>query len=172
MWTRFNKKAGVGLRWSKEGDSAPIYQVPEDASAFNAKPHEAGSTVPGIAFSESSSDLGLGIETGMHFASVRPEDEGIYRCENQVSASEAKVLLKVDCQWSAWGAWSACSRDCVEEGAGQLGKATRTRKPAPPKNGGLECDPKDATQERNCPYKIEANPESGVKFCPGIYVHI
>ncbi len=163
VWTRFNKKAGEGLQWSK--DNQTLYTVPSNLSHYSSEFHNG--SIDGHQFTELTSDLGLGIETTMLIEEMTSEDEGTYECSNKVAASEVKVLLKVDCQWSEWGSWSSCSKSCIPESTGQLGVATRTRTSTPPKNGGLECDPNDAQDQRNCPYKTEGDSSSGVKFCPG-----
>ncbi len=163
VWTRFNRRAGNNLQWL-QGDKI-IYQLPALPQYYSTIP-KAGS-LPGLSFSEETSDLGLGITSTLFIESMDAEFEGTYSCKNDVSQSKAQVLMREDCRWGEWSEWSRCSKDCVDENSGQLGFAKRSRPSVAPRNGGRDCEEIDGIDVRNCPHQDEADPASGIKFCSG-----
>ncbi|XP_049270622.1 hemicentin-1 [Rhipicephalus sanguineus] len=72
----------------------------------------------------------------LHIMRAQRSDEGLYRCQASnvlgTATAEARLILRVDGNWSEWSEWSDCNCD---------GLRNRTRRcdSPPPRNGGEDC---------------------------------
>ena len=89
----------------------------------------------------------------VHIKNFTAAMAGKISCENGIESSinTARLVLRVDGKWAAWGSWTECSKSCVNE-EGDTGVKRRRRECIPPKNGGNPCEGL-SEEQGTCPWE-------------------
>eukprot|EP00929_Paragymnodinium_shiwhaense_P087232 TRINITY_DN4747_c0_g4_i1.p1 TRINITY_DN4747_c0_g4~~TRINITY_DN4747_c0_g4_i1.p1 ORF type:complete len:1601 (-),score=442.25 TRINITY_DN4747_c0_g4_i1:271-5073(-) len=131
--------AGVPVKEAKPCNTEPCSAEPKDCKFADWS-----------EWSQCDAMCGQGSQSRQRYVSEHAEDGGL-GCHGPVNEvkgcirREKKHCPKVDCKWSDWTEWNACSCDC---GGGQRNR-NRVVKHTP-KNGGKVCDALDKSEVEAC----------------------